>query len=300
MVLLLSRGVGLLAKSLVGFSCTQTARCQPQGCSSLTGAVSALQHSASRWFSRNEHQDEFKKLPSRDDYPKRPLTSFFRFIAHQRPNVLKKYPDIRIFEVSKILALEWKELSESAKKPYIDASNADYLNYKDEMRKFRAKLSPVEMELIKCQRKQKLVKRIHTKRRRELSLLGKPKGNRNAFNIFMSENFVDNKSASLSDRLISLHDKWKNMNSPQKQMYIQLAEDDKIRYENEMKSWEEQMLEIGREDLIRLKVKKRLGIHKAAVMHKASTSRKLPKVVKKSSEETPGSIRVHSERRPEE
>lgn len=35
------------------------------------------------------------------------------------------------------------------------------------------------------------------------------------------------------------------------QVYTQLAEDDKIRYKNEMKSWEEHMVEIGREDLIR-------------------------------------------------
>lgn len=39
------------------------------------------------------------------------------------------------------------------------------------------------------------------------------------------------------------------MSSPQ--VYKQLAEDDKVRYKNEIKSWEEHMLEIGREDLIR-------------------------------------------------
>lgn len=36
-------------------------------------------------------------------------------------------------------------------------------------------------------------------------------------------------------------------------MYIQLAEDDKVRYKNEIKSWEEHMIEIGREDLVRRK-----------------------------------------------
>lgn len=35
------------------------------------------------------------------------------------------------------------------------------------------------------------------------------------------------------------------------QPYLQLAEDDKVRYVNEMKSWEAKMVEIGREDLIR-------------------------------------------------
>lgn len=36
-----------------------------------------------------------------------------------------------------------------------------------------------------------------------------------------------------------------------RQVYAQLAEDDKIRYKNEMKSWEDHMVEIGREDLLR-------------------------------------------------
>lgn len=37
------------------------------------------------------------------------------------------------------------------------------------------------------------------------------------------------------------------------QVYMQLAEDDKVRYKNEMKTWEEHMVEIGRQDLIRRK-----------------------------------------------
>lgn len=35
------------------------------------------------------------------------------------------------------------------------------------------------------------------------------------------------------------------------QVYKQLAEDDKVRYKNEIKSWEDHMVEIGREDVIR-------------------------------------------------
>lgn len=35
-----------------------------------------------------------------------------------------------------------------------------------------------------------------------------------------------------------------------RQVYCQLAEDDKMRYKNEMQSWENHLVEIGREDLI--------------------------------------------------
>lgn len=51
-----------------------------------------------------------------------------------------------------------------------------------------------------------------------------------------------------------------------RQVYTQLAEDDKIRYKNEMKSWEDHMVEIGREDLIRERTatKKKLATKKSA------------------------------------
>lgn len=39
------------------------------------------------------------------------------------------------------------------------------------------------------------------------------------------------------------------------QVYVQLAKDDKIRYDNEMKSWEGQMAEVGRDDLVRRSAK---------------------------------------------
>lgn len=60
------------------------------------------------------------------------------------------------------------------------------------------------------------------------------------------------------------------------QVYTQLAEDDKIRYKNEMKSWEDHMVEIGREDLIReqtLSIKKRAAKAKK-VTKKAKTVKK--------------------------
>ncbi|KAG8552436.1 hypothetical protein GDO81_004535, partial [Engystomops pustulosus] len=142
-----------------------------------------------------------------------------------------------------------------------------------EVRKYKEKLSPLELELLKEKRKRRLVKRKHIRHRRELTVLGKPKGSRNAYNIFMSENFHDARGSSLSGKMQSLHEDWKKLPHSQKQIYIQLAQDDKIRYENEMKAWEEQMVEIGREDLIRLKARRRL-VKDSAVMHEA---KKVPK-----------------------
>ncbi|XP_056385928.1 transcription factor A, mitochondrial isoform X2 [Hyla sarda] len=236
-------------------------------CSSLPGALSTLQCSTTRWFS---------KQSSLEDFPKRPLTSYLRFVVQHRPSMTKQYPEAKLTEISKILALEWRGLSESARKPYIEAANEERLKYKDDVRKYKEKLSPLELELLKDKRKRRLVKRKHIRHRRELTMLGKPKGSRNAYNIYMSEHFHEAKGPSLSGKMKSLHEDWNRLPHSQKQMYIQLAQDDKIRYENEMKAWEEQMIEIGREDLIRLKARKRL-LKDAAVMHKAKSKKHLPK-----------------------
>uniref|UniRef100_A0A8C3EL22 E2 ubiquitin-conjugating enzyme n=1 Tax=Corvus moneduloides TaxID=1196302 RepID=A0A8C3EL22_CORMO len=57
-----------------------------------------------------------------------------------------------------------------------------------------------------------------------------------------------------------------------KRPYLQLAEDDKVRYENEMKSWEAKMIELGREDLVRSK-KQRLKKKPAETAKQAETAK---------------------------
>ncbi|MGH0127335.1 UNVERIFIED_CONTAM: hypothetical protein FKN15_030672 [Acipenser sinensis] len=138
--------------------------------------------------------------------PKRPLTGYLRYAVQQRPAVVKQYPDVRIVEITKKIAQEWRLLSPEQKK--------------------------------------------------ELTMLGKPKRPRSAFNIFMSEHFQEATGESMQSKMKNLFEDWSKLRISQKQVYMQLAEDDKIRYKNEMKSWEEHMVEVGREDLIRNRKKK--------------------------------------------
>lgn len=82
------------------------------------------------------------------------------------------------------------------------------------------------------------------------------------------------------------------------QVYMQLAEDDKVRYKNEMKTWEDHMVEIGRQDLIRRKEKTRRvkATKKKAKSKKSKTAAKktsaaakkktMTKVVKKTTRNT--------------
>uniref|UniRef100_A0A8C5WFZ0 Transcription factor A, mitochondrial n=1 Tax=Leptobrachium leishanense TaxID=445787 RepID=A0A8C5WFZ0_9ANUR len=201
-------------------------------CSNLLYGASAVQCSASRWFSKSLNAD---------DFPKQPLASYMRYSVQQQKVLSKKYPEVKITELLKI-SQEWKGLPDSAKEPYIA-----------KLRKF----TPVELETKCTERLRKLRKRQSICRKRELSLIGKPKRPRSAFNIFMSEHVAEVQGSSTASKFKSLHADWIKLNASQQQAYKQLAEDDRIRYENEMQSWEEHMIDIGREDLVRVKKRPR-------------------------------------------
>ncbi|KAE8589998.1 hypothetical protein XENTR_v10017897 [Xenopus tropicalis] len=233
-------------------------------CTSVSSGILGLQCSPFRWFSKGATSSE---------YPKRPLTAYLRYSIEQRPKLHKQYPEAKMMDLTKIIALEWKGLPSAEKERYEVVANAEQKKYREEVKQYREKLSPMQLELHREQRRQRLAKRKSVRKKRELTVLGRPKRPRSPFNIFMSEHFQDAKGASSQSKMKSLRDDWERLHTSQKQTYNQLAEDDKIRYENEMKSWEEQMMEIGRGDLIRLKQRKRFKKPRAMGVSSAAKKR---------------------------
>uniref|UniRef100_A0A8C3YUJ8 Transcription factor A, mitochondrial n=1 Tax=Catagonus wagneri TaxID=51154 RepID=A0A8C3YUJ8_9CETA len=156
-------------------------------------------------------------------FPKKPMTSYVRFSKEQLPIFKAQNPDAKNSELIKKIAELWRELPDSEKKIYEDAYRADWQAYKEERSRIQEQLTPSQIISLE--------KEIMQKRLKKKALIKK------------------------RVKLKTIHENWKNLSNPQKQVYIQLAEDDKVRYYNEMKSWEEQMVEVGRSDLIRRSVK---------------------------------------------
>lgn len=183
------------------------------------------------------------------------MTSYVRFSKEQLPIYKAQNPDAKNSELIKKIAEIWRELPESEKKVYEDAYKADWQAYKEELNRIQEQLTPSQKVSLEKEMMQKRLKKKSLLKKRELILLGKPKRPRSAYNIFISECFQEAKNGSLQVRLETIHDSWKRLSNAEKQVYIQLAEDDKARYYSEIKSWEEQMIEVGREDLLRRKVR---------------------------------------------
>ncbi|XP_034563918.1 transcription factor A, mitochondrial [Notolabrus celidotus] len=229
----MSAGVSLLAKSFSVLSLTNT----------LTRSTTVL---PSSFFNPVRCLTSQAGSP-----PKRPLNGYMRFVVQQKPTVVRQNPDIKSVDIVRKIAQEWRLLSQAQKRPFEEASQRDREQFKVDLQRYQAQLTPAQLLQQATERRMRLAKRKAIRKKRELNNLGKPKRPRSPFNIFMSEHFEEARGTNTQEKMTSLRDDWKNLFSHQKQVYIQLAEDDKVRYKNEMKSWEEHMVDIGREDVIR-------------------------------------------------
>ncbi|XP_019938832.2 transcription factor A, mitochondrial [Paralichthys olivaceus] len=224
---LLAAGVSLVAKSFSLWSCTNSlARCTsvlPVKC--FTSQASGP--------------------------PKRPVNGFVRFALQQQPIMARQNPEVKFVDIIKKIAVQWRTMSPEQKRPFEEAFQLAKEKFKVDFERYQAQLTPAEIQQKSLEKKERMAKRKAIRKKRELTNLGKPKRPRSPANIYMSEHFEEARGDNTQIKMKSLMEDWKNMFSHQKQVYTQLAQDDKIRYKNEMKSWEDHMLEIGREDLIR-------------------------------------------------
>lgn len=183
--------------------------------------------------------------------PKRPLNGYMRYVLQQQPVVTRQNPEIKPVDVMRKIAQEWRTLSPEQKRPFQEASLRAREQYKVDFQRYQAQLTPAEVKQQTQEKRQRRAKRKAIRKKRELTSLGKPKRPRSPFNIFMSEHFEEARGTTTQGKMKSLMEDWRNLFSHQRQVYTQLAEDDKVRYKNEIKSWEDHMVEIGREDLLR-------------------------------------------------
>ncbi|XP_011845740.1 PREDICTED: transcription factor A, mitochondrial isoform X2 [Mandrillus leucophaeus] len=157
--------------------------------------------------------------------PKKPVSSYLRFSKEQLPIFRAQNPDAKTTELVRRIAKHWRELPDSEKKVYRDAYKAAWLIYKEEISKFKEQLTPSQITSLEKEILDKRLKRKAVTKRKE--------------------------------KLKTVKENWKNLSDSEKEFYIQHAKEDEIRYHNEMKSWEEHMLKLGRKDLLRRTIKQR-------------------------------------------
>ncbi|KAM9701874.1 transcription factor A, mitochondrial isoform 2-T5 [Dama dama] len=164
-----------------------------------------------KWFSSNL-----------SGYPKKPMTSYVRFSKEQLPIFKAQNPDAKNSELIKKIAKLWRELPESEKKIYEDAYRADWQAYKEEINRIQEQLTPSQMVSLEKEIMQKRLKKKALIKKRELTMLGKPKRPRSAYNIFIAERFQEARDGTSQVKLKAINENWKNLSNSQKQELLSI------------------------------------------------------------------------------
>ncbi|KAL7372566.1 hypothetical protein ABVT39_018626 [Epinephelus coioides] len=271
---LMTAGVSWLAKSFSVFSCTSTlARCR---CTSVLPAT---------------YINQVKCLSSQaSGPPKRPLNGYMRYVVQQKPLMSRNNPEIKAVDIIRMIAQQWRTMSPDQKRPFEEASLQAREQFKMDLQRYQAQLTPAQIQQQTLEKRQRMAKRKAIRKKRELNSMGKPKRPRSPFNIFMSEHYEEARGTTSQAKMKSLLEDWRNLFSHQKKVYTQLAEDDKIRYKNEIKSWEDHMMEIGRQDLVREQTlptkKKKPAARKSAAKKGTKKAKAVKKVTAKGKAKT--------------
>ncbi|KAM8838852.1 upstream binding transcription factor, like [Synchiropus splendidus] len=90
-----------------------------------------------------------KKLKTHPDFPKKPLTPYFRFFMEKRAKYAKIHPEMSNLDLTKILSKKYKELPDKKKQKYI----TEFQREKEEFEKNMARFKQEHPELIEERKK---------------------------------------------------------------------------------------------------------------------------------------------------
>uniref|UniRef100_A0A3B3ZE82 HMG box domain-containing protein n=1 Tax=Periophthalmus magnuspinnatus TaxID=409849 RepID=A0A3B3ZE82_9GOBI len=99
-----------------------------------------------------------KKLKTHPDFPKKPLTPYFRFFMEKRAKYAKIHPEMSNLDLTKILSKKYKELPDKKKQKYI----SEFQREKEEFEKNMARFKEEHPELMEERKKSELPEKPKT------------------------------------------------------------------------------------------------------------------------------------------
>ncbi len=174
-----------------------------------------------------EKKAEKKKKPK--DAPKNARSAYILFSQDMRPDVKKEQPELDAKDVLKALGALWKNADEDVKAKYQKLADEDKVRFKEEMDNYVP--SEDEKEKDKKTKKGKKPKDA-------------PKSARSAY-IFFSQDMrpvvkEENPEMKSTEIMTELGKRWKEFkDSDDAKKYIDMAQEDKERYNEEMKAYKE-------------------------------------------------------------
>lgn len=165
--------------------------------------------------------------------PKKPQTAYFCFMADKRAEIKSSNPDLDHKELVKKMGEEWNKLSEKGKEKYTALANKDKQRYLKEMESYE----PTSDD--ECKKGKKKGGKKAKKEKKE----GQPKKPMSAYFFYIGERraTLKEEKPDLGNKeiVIEMGKEWAAMSDKDKAKYVKKAEEDKKRYEKEMKAFKE-------------------------------------------------------------
>jgi len=162
--------------------------------------------------------------------PKKAMTAYMAYQQAVRAQVKADNPEMKFGDLSRKVAADWKALTEKQKEKYTEISDKDKERYKKAMKHYvppSSSSSDSDSDAKKPKKK---------KAKRDPNA---PKKAKNAFLFYVEANRADvaasNPNAKQAELLKILGAKWKSLSDDEKKPYNKKVEEDKARYEREIK-----------------------------------------------------------------
>lgn len=80
--------------------------------------------------------------------PKRPITAYFRFMKHMRPEIVGKNPNLKLVEITKLLAQEWQKADANVKEKFEKEYQKSYQEYQTAKTTYLSSITDEQKKLI--------------------------------------------------------------------------------------------------------------------------------------------------------
>lgn len=179
-------------------------------------------------------KDTIENLPTR---PKRPYTPWVAFVLERKDSLLRN-EKMTAVELSIKLAEEWKNTDKSR---YLEDYQRRVEEFKRQLEEFDNNITDSDRDLIE-------LKGSLMRQRKSINQLGRtnpPKLPANPANIYLRERFKDPevqerlKTNRVGTLFKQMFDEYRTLTPEQKEKYIKMREEDRIRFINEFNKWYE-------------------------------------------------------------
>uniref|UniRef100_A0A182K035 HMG box domain-containing protein n=1 Tax=Anopheles christyi TaxID=43041 RepID=A0A182K035_9DIPT len=183
-----------------------------------------------------------KSIPEK---PKRPMNTYIRFVQSIRSSLANANPKASPTDISKLASVKWQSLDQDSKTKLEEEYKREQAVWIQKNAKYLSQLTDAQKEEIKLERQQRHESKVKREHKRMLRELGRPKRPMNAYLRFCIQN---KPAAGLSKednkmQMKNLGMQWKRLPEGEKERYVKDAEMEMKRYQEEMKVWEDKMLE---------------------------------------------------------